>query len=58
MLADEPTGNLDSANSQNIVEILCRLAHQEKRCVIIVTHDQAVADASDVKIQMMDGSFM
>lgn len=58
VLADEPTGNLDSANSQNIVEILCSLAHKENRCVIIVTHDQAVADASDVKIQMMDGSFI
>lgn len=58
VLADEPTGNLDSANSQNIVEILRDLAHKENRCVIIVTHDQAVADAADVSIQMMDGQFV
>lgn len=58
VLADEPTGNLDSANSKNIVEILRDLAHKENRCVIIVTHDQAVADASDVSIQMLDGQFV
>ena len=58
VLADEPTGNLDSANSQNIVEILRDLAHKRNCCVIIVTHDQAVADASDVSIQMMDGQFV
>lgn len=55
ILADEPTGNLDSTNSQNIVEILRRLAHEEKRCVIIVTHDPSVAEAADVALQMKDG---
>ncbi len=58
VLADEPTGNLDSANSKNIFEILRDLAHKENRCVIIVTHDQAVADSSDVNIQMQDGQFV
>ncbi len=55
ILADEPTGNLDSTNSRNIVEILQTLAHEEKRCVIIVTHDPAVAEAADVVLQMKDG---
>ena len=55
VLADEPTGNLDSENSQNIVEILKQLAHEENRCVIIVTHDPAVAEAADVMIRMKDG---
>mgnify|MGYP003318438383 CR=1 FL=1 len=55
VLADEPTGNLDSENSQNIVEILKQLAHEENRCVIIVTHDPAVAEAADVVIRMKDG---
>ncbi len=58
VLADEPTGNLDSANSKNIVEILRELAHKENRCVIVVTHDQAISDACDVSIQMMDGQFV
>lgn len=55
ILADEPTGNLDSENSRNIVEILQKLAHEETRCVIIVTHDPAVADAADVVLKMKDG---
>ena len=55
ILADEPTGNLDSTNSQNIVEILRQLAHENDRCVIIVTHDPAVAEAADVVLKMKDG---
>lgn len=55
ILADEPTGNLDSTNSRNIVEILLRLAHENDRCVIIVTHDPAVAEAADVILKMKDG---
>ena len=45
LLADEPTGNLDGENSRNVVEILTRLAHEEGYCVIIVTHDPAIAEA-------------
>ena len=55
LLADEPTGNLDGENSRNVVEILTRLAHEEGYCVIIVTHDPAIAEASDVVDRMADG---
>lgn len=55
ILADEPTGNLDSTNSRNIVEILRQLAHENDRCVIIVTHDPTVAEAADVVLKMKDG---
>ena len=58
ILADEPTGNLDSTNSQNIVEILRQLAHENDRCVIIVTHDPAVAEAADVVLKMKDGNLI
>ena len=58
ILADEPTGNLDSTNSRNIVEILHRLAHENDRCVIIVTHDPAVAEATDVVLKMKDGNLV
>ena len=58
ILADEPTGNLDSTNSQNIVEILRQLAHENDRCVIIVTHDPAVAEAADVVLKMKDGHLL
>jgi len=57
ILADEPTGNLDSKNSRNIVEILKNLAHDENRCVIIVTHDPSVAEAADIVLKMEDGAF-
>lgn len=58
VLADEPTGNLDSENSKNIVEILKQLAHEENRCVIIVTHDPAVAEEADIVIRMKDGRLL
>lgn len=57
ILADEPTGNLDSANSRNIVDIFCGLAHDDGCTVVIVTHDMAVAERSDVVIRMDDGRF-
>lgn len=55
ILADEPTGNLDSENSRNIVEILKLLAHENNCCVIIVTHDPVIAEAADVVLRMKDG---
>ena len=58
ILADEPTGKLDSTNSRNIVEILRDLAHENDRCVIIVTHDPAVAEAADVVLNMKDGKLI
>ena len=57
ILADEPTGNLDTENSRNIVEILRSLAHDENRCVIVVTHDPEVAAAADVCLHMQDGKW-
>ena len=57
ILADEPTGNLDSTNTRKIVEILRSLAHDDGCTVIIVTHDTAVADKADTVLQMKDGSW-
>lgn len=58
LLADEPTGNLDAANTQNIMEILCSLAHDKGYCVIIVTHDLEVAETADVVFRMKDGELL
>lgn len=58
ILADEPTGNLDSTNTRNIVEILRSLAHDDGCTVIIVTHDPAVAEHADAVLQMKDGSWI
>lgn len=55
ILGDEPTGNLDGANTQNIIDILCALAHEKGYCIIIVTHDMEVAQAADVAFRMRDG---
>ena len=55
ILADEPTGNLDTENTQKIFSILHDLAHTRNYCVIIVTHDPAVAEQADVVIHMKDG---
>jgi putative ABC transport system ATP-binding protein len=56
ILADEPTGNLDIENSENIMEILCRLARYNRYCVIVVTHDIDVANKADVIYKMRDGA--
>lgn len=47
ILADEPTGNLDEAIEQEIVDIFKRLAHEHNKCVIVVTHSKEIADQSD-----------
>ncbi|MBQ7871649.1 MAG: ABC transporter ATP-binding protein [Oscillospiraceae bacterium] len=58
ILADEPTGNLDITNSEQIVEILLRLAHREGRCVIIITHDLEIASQADIIYTMRDGQLI
>ena len=55
VLADEPTGNLDITNGEQVVEILLRLAHDEGRCVIVVTHDLEIASQMDEIYMMRDG---
>jgi energy-coupling factor transporter ATP-binding protein EcfA2 len=55
ILADETTGNLDSAASVNVPEILKGLAHRYDRAVIVVTHDRDFAAAVDRVIVMSDG---
>lgn len=55
ILADEPTGNLDTENTQNIVDLLKRLAHENGCTVVVVTHDEAVAAAADYVYRMDSG---
>ena len=56
ILADEPTGNLDSENSDQVMDILLKLSKAEDRCVIIVTHDRDLATRTDVTLTMKDGA--
>lgn len=55
VLADEPTGNLDSENEAHIIRMLKTLAHEKGCLVIVVTHNQEIVKQCDVKIKMKDG---
>ncbi|MEY2938058.1 MAG: hypothetical protein RL062_647 [Bacteroidota bacterium] len=55
IMGDEPTGNLDSKNTQIVFDILQELAHEKKQTIIAVTHDNDFAKASDRTIEMVDG---
>jgi lipoprotein-releasing system ATP-binding protein len=55
ILADEPTGNLDSASSANVQQILRDLAHESGKTVVAVTHDGNFASAADQRIGLVDG---
>lgn len=52
ILADEPTGNLDEQTTAEIIEILKRSAHINKKCVIVVTHSKEVAIAADQILEL------
>jgi putative ABC transport system ATP-binding protein len=55
LLADEPTGNLDSANSKRITQALRELVDQHGQTIVMVTHDPAVADQADRVVYLLDG---
>jgi ABC-type lipoprotein export system ATPase subunit len=58
ILADEPTGNLDSARSQEIVELLRSIAHDRGAMVVVVTHDTDVAALADTSYTLRDGKLL
>lgn len=55
VLADEPTGNLDSARGRDITRLLHDVAHESQQTVVIVTHDIRVASQADRLIVLLDG---
>ncbi len=55
ILADEPTGNLDSENGQMVIDLLKKLVEEKGYCVIVVTHDLSIAQQADVVYRMKDG---
>ena len=52
ILADEPTGNLDSVTAREIINILKTLAKDRDKCVIVVTHSKEVADSADIILEL------
>lgn len=58
LLCDEPTGSLDTANGQRIVDLLRRAAELEGIAVVIVTHDPSVGGAADRSVLIQDGKIL
>jgi len=56
LFADEPTGNLDSRNSSEVMELLLGLASESDTTLVVVTHDPRLADRGDRKLVITDGS--
>jgi ABC-type lipoprotein export system ATPase subunit len=55
VLADEPTGNLDSARSEEVLALLRKLNREHGQTFILVTHDAEVGEACDRIVRMRDG---
>jgi lipoprotein-releasing system ATP-binding protein len=55
ILADEPTGNLDSRNARIVFDIFADLARKEGKTVIVVTHETDLAGEADIRVEMLDG---
>ena len=58
ILADEPTGNLDTRTGMFIVELIRSVAKKNGKTVVLVTHNQAVADHADRTIRILDGALL
>lgn len=58
ILADEPTGNLDEKNSRDILKTFIDLAHNNNKCVIIVTHSPSLAKRCDVQLKINEGQII
>ena len=55
LMADEPTGNLDSVNGQHVLELLLNLNRHERTTLVLVTHDQILAARADRVVTLKDG---
>lgn len=58
ILADEPTGNLDTANSERAFDLLRNLVHERGKALLLATHNPAIAEACDWIHEMKDGSII
>lgn len=55
LLADEPTGNLDEDTANEIIDIFQSLAHEQGKCVIVVTHSRELAEQADIVLRLKKG---
>ena len=58
ILADEPTGNLDSASARLVFDVFASLAAEEGRAVVVVTHDEELARRATRRLRMVDGAIV
>ena len=58
LFCDEPTGNLDSSNSDLIADLIFGAFHESSSALIIVTHDEILANRCDQKIELLDGKIL
>ena len=58
VLADEPTGNLDRRTGQEIIDLLRGLARQEGKTLVVVTHDESLAEIAEVTLHIEDGRLL
>ncbi len=58
VLADEPTGNLDSQNSREVIDLLMKLCKETDKTLIIITHDNSIAQKADRIIRIEDGKIV
>jgi putative ABC transport system ATP-binding protein len=55
LLADEPTGNLDSRNGQHVLELMLKLNHEQGTTLVLVTHDQQITEHAERRVVLRDG---
>jgi putative ABC transport system ATP-binding protein len=58
LMADEPTGNLDSTNGQHVLDLLVRLNREEKATLVLVTHDRTLAEHANRILTLRDGQIL
>ena len=58
LMADEPTGNLDSTNGQHVLDLLLQLNREERTTLVLVTHDPVLAEHAERIIMMRDGQVL
>ena len=55
LLADEPTGNLDEDTANEIISMFQKLAHEQEKCVVVVTHSRELAEQADIVLRLKKG---